>query len=101
VGASSASPVTNGSTISGTSTVYFVTTGATVTLPLATTPGQQLILMLANVTGASFTIKANNLDTINNEPYEIVTSLGGTTTIDASAIMISDGLHHWYLVYAN
>jgi len=51
--------------------------------------------------GSGFTVKANSLDTINDESDGTVSSAGGTLYCDGTMTLISDGLHHWYVVYKN
>jgi hypothetical protein len=81
--------------------VYFVTDGATVNLPLATTAGQQLTLLDANVTGNGFFAKANSADTVRSEPDVSVSAPGATVGPFGTAMLISDGNHNWYVSYSN
>jgi hypothetical protein len=101
VGNPSSAPLANGAIVSGTAVVYFVSDTATVTLPVATTAGQQLVLLDPAVNGLGFTIKANNSDTINDVVFGLATSLGGSVGPSWSVSLISDGLNHWYVLYRN
>jgi hypothetical protein len=82
-------------------TVYFIGDADTVTLPAATTAGQQLILLDANVLGDGFYLTTNSADTLNNEATTAITGKGGTVGPFGTAILISDGSHHWYASYSN
>jgi hypothetical protein len=95
IGANSNAALANGGTISGTSVVYFVQNGATVTLPAATTAGQQLVLFLVPATGSGFTIQPVGGETVENEQNP------GSLLIAGSAHLMSDGLGHWYTIYSN
>jgi hypothetical protein len=100
-GNASSAPLANGNTIAGAAAIYFVTDAATVNLPVATTAGQQLIMMDSTVNGTGFSFKADALDTINDEVIGAVSAAGGTVGPNWSAMLVSDGLHHWYVVYRN
>jgi len=84
-------------TISGTSVVYFITDGASVTLPAATTAGQELILIDADTagTGGGFTINAPSTNTIVDGP---ASGAGTSATIPTNCILISDGNKKWWVV---
>ncbi len=91
-------PVPNGTTISGTSVVYFIANAASVTLPAATTAGQHLILI--NVAGpsngsATFTVNAASGGLIKNGPdTQSVASFSFSDVAD----LISDGNKNWWVV---
>jgi hypothetical protein len=90
--------------ISGTSVVYFVETNAYVTLPPATTAGQQIILY-------NSTLSPNGSNTYNVGPPS---SPAGTTIIDGvtdnnfssgnydnvydEGQFLSDGNGHWFVL---
>jgi hypothetical protein len=94
IGATSAAPLTSG-TISGTSIVYFIADGATVTLPAASTSGQELILLDTNVNGSGFTLNAAGTNTIEDGP---ASASGASAGIPTNCIMISDGGGKWWVV---
>jgi hypothetical protein len=95
------SPVASDQTISGSSVVYFVASGATnVTLP-AGTAGQQLILLNSNqLTGSSYTVKAPMSGTIYDGAIEIGTQ-NNTATIVTNAVMVALGSNNWLIIVAN
>ena len=101
-------PLGNGSTIAGTSVLYFVADQAAVNLPAATTAGQQLFLIDATFdTALGFTVVGAETDTINDYVHFIsgLTFDGGqcinSLTLNYNTMhLISDGNHHWNLVAA-
>jgi len=100
-GNASTSPLVTGNTVSGTSTVYFVTDNNLVTLPAATITGQQLILLDTTVNGVGFSFKSNTGDSVNDEVFGTVIPAGTAVTGNYSTMLVSDGLHHWFVVYRN
>jgi hypothetical protein len=96
VGASNYEPVQNGTTLSGQSVVYWVYDGATLTLPSAGTPGQQLILINESVMQLSgFTLYAASSDAINDGSTG---SVGQPVICLASCSLISDGHTVWWVL---
>jgi hypothetical protein len=89
IGASPTSPLTNGMTVSGTSTLFFVVDLAIVTMPPATTVGQIVILVDVTADGEGIYPQAGTNDTLNLPP----TPGPGATGYS----LISDGTHHWYV----
>jgi len=75
--------------------VYFVSAGASITLPAATTAGQALLLIqVSQVFSNAITINRAGSDLI----FDHNASDSGQTSIQyASVLLISDGNHHWYL----
>jgi hypothetical protein len=97
VGAASTSPLANGGTVSGTAVVYYVSDGATVNLPAATTAGQSLILVDVSQTFASSGITAQTHS--GDLVWDPNTGTHGTTAGTYSNIkLVSDGNHNWYLL---
>jgi hypothetical protein len=86
------------STISGSATVYFVSNGAIVKLPSATTVGQHLILINTSGPtngGASFTVDAPAGDEIEDGPdTAAATSLSFTDVVE----LVSDGSGKWWVI---
>jgi hypothetical protein len=79
--------------------VSFVTAGATVKLPAATTAGQQVILIIAtNGFTSGFSVEPGSGDSI----FDYYLSDGAQDPDGPywSMILISDGNHHWFLVSA-
>jgi len=97
VGASSTSPLANGGSVSGTSVIYFVSDGATVDLPAATTAGQFLILVDVS---ESFSSNGINAQTHSGDlVWDPNTGTHGTTVGHYSNLkLVSDGNHNWYLL---
>jgi hypothetical protein len=100
LGNSPSSPIPNGGTISGTSALYFIADGATVTLPAATTLGQALIFIdIGNDMGNGISAKA-----ITNElVFDIWNSQSGSSQSESyyGMSLVSDGNHHWYVYNVN
>jgi collagen type I alpha len=97
VGASESSPQGTG-TISGSSVVYFVSNGATITLPTGTA-GQHVILI--NVAGPTNGSATANVDApsgglIENGPLTTATS--SSNFADAMEL-VADGNKNWWVVY--
>ena len=101
IGASSTSPLTNSTIVCPCLSLYFVTSGATVTLPPASTAGQTLILMNVDATGAASFAKPPSGATIQDEQDGTAISSSGTMAVDGDAFFISDGNGHWYTLYKN
>ena len=101
VGATSSSPLGNNATVSGTSTVYWVANGAAVTLPVATTAGQVVILLDATTgfSGTGISAKAGAFDTVFD--FNISDTAGSSTSTYFQISLISDGNHHWYIFGTN
>jgi hypothetical protein len=87
IGATPASPLLNGYSVSGTSTLYFVADQATITLPPATTIGQIVILVDVNSNGSFFPVAGTN-DTVYLPQYP--------GPRPSAYSLISDGNHNWY-----
>jgi hypothetical protein len=80
-------PLTNGGTVTGTSTLFFVADGALITLPPATTAGQIVILVDVNASGQGIYPQAGTNDAV------YIPDVPETTAYS----LISDGNHHWYV----
>jgi hypothetical protein len=97
------SPLQSGATISGASTVYFITDQATVTLPAASTAGQHLILIdndPSNI-AAKFTVNASGSNKINDGTTNSSTS-GVTSDISFNSMeLVSDGNGIWWVFENN
>ena len=99
VGASASSPLTNGATISGTSVVYFITDGASVTMPAASTAGQQLVLLNSVYPiSMGYTLNTQGTDTIVSSTATPTSSYAAGSNSDGSFMMVSDGLGHWIIL---
>jgi hypothetical protein len=89
--------LTTGNIISGTSTFYTITSGASVTLPAASTAGQHLIIVCTNVTTGSFTITRAGTDTIQ-DGYTGTGANLASLNLAYVVELISDGGGKWYVV---
>ena len=105
IGASSSSPLTNGASVSGTSTLYFVASNGsnptTVYLPAATTAGQIIILMESSngFTAEGIVAARSGSDTIFD--FYLSDAARTETSNYWGMTMLSDGNHHWYLLAAD
>ena len=100
VGAASTAPLTNGQTASANAVLSFVTVGATVVLPPATTAGQ--IVVLIPTTGGfstGFSVQPGSGD----QAFDYNVSNAAQSTIGPYETMsfVSDGHHHWYIFAVN
>jgi hypothetical protein len=86
--------VTTNTTISGSSVVYPVNDGVTVTLPLASTAGQVIILIDVTAQSTGITIQRQGSNTITDGQSGGV----NVTSVAGYAIfrLVSDGAGHWY-----
>ena len=94
-------PLTNGATITGTSSeIYFITDAATVTLPAANTAGQHLILINHTLTDTSvgITIRPGGSDTLWSTEAEATEA--SYFTLDYMELY-SAGNGNWYLINTN
>jgi hypothetical protein len=98
VGANSNAVIANNGTISGAAVVYFIADQAAVTLPAATTVGQRLTLIdnAPSNSSSTFTIKAASGDTINDGANSV--SGAATDSAPDTLNLVSDGLHHWWVM---
>ncbi len=101
VGSTLSSPLANGATISGTSVLYVVNCNSSapsvVTLPAATTTGQQILLVctISDFSSQGLEAKTAGSDTL----FDYGASTTGTQTAQYYAIQaISDGNHHWFII---
>jgi hypothetical protein len=81
--------------LTGSNVLHFVTDGAIITLPPATTAGQQLILIDADTSGSGFTLRAPSENSINNGRSG---PGGSATTIPSSCMIVSDGNKVWWVI---
>jgi hypothetical protein len=84
-------------TLSGTSVVYFVKGGVTVTLPAASTAGQHIIIIISLPadTGSNFAVQRAGTDTINDD----YNNAAGVTSVSAPDTMelVSSGSGVWWV----
>jgi hypothetical protein len=84
-------------TLSGTSVVYFVKGGVTVTLPAASTAGQHIIIIssIPADTSTNFVVQRAGTDTINDD----YNNVAGVTSVSAPDTMelVSSGSGVWWV----
>ncbi len=100
VGASRAAPLTNGQTATANAVLSFVTAGATVKLPAATTAGQ-LVIFVAATNGFSIGFSAQPGTGDQAFDYNVSDSAQATVGPYETMSFVSDGNHHWFVVALN
>jgi hypothetical protein len=85
--------VTTSSTISGSAIVYVVNDGLTVTLPLATTSGQILVILDGTTQSTGVTIQRQGSNTITDAVQGLI---GATSVTNSLFRLVSDGAGKWY-----
>jgi hypothetical protein len=84
--------------------LYFVAPGATVTLPPATTAGQQLILYdstLDPASGATYHVSPAGGDLLIDGPGSTAYSSAESDLFYDEAQVVSDGNGHWFVLNRN
>lgn len=96
VGAPFTAPLTNGATVSANAVLSYVTAGAKVTLPPATTAGQIIVLI---PTSGGFSIGFSAQAGGGDQVFDPNVSDSAVATVGPYSTMsfMSDGHHHWYL----
>jgi hypothetical protein len=102
VGATFSSPLTGPATISGTSVLYFISSG-NITLPRATQAGQQLYLIATSLS-SSWTLYTSGGDGLYAGYWNVY--LNGATSWSptgdfVSVVLVSSGTGRWFVVAVN
>jgi hypothetical protein len=100
VGATQLAPLANGVTASSSAVLSFVTAGATVKLPPATTAGQ-IVVLISATSGFStgFSAQPGTLD--QTFDYNVSNAAQSTVGPYQTMSFISDGNHHWFIFGTN
>ena len=96
----SGAPLASGATISGTASFYFVTDGATITLPAAATSGQSLVLLDSTMGDNGW--NGVIAKPVGNDRIVDFWCQGNSTPVTQTCgymnmSLISDGNGHWYV----
>jgi hypothetical protein len=85
--------VTTTSTITGSAIVYVVNDGVTVTLPLASTAGQILVILDGTSQSVGITIARQGSNTITDSVQGLI---GVSSVTNTQFRLVSDGAGKWY-----